>query len=302
MVSKQMEYVIKALLHTRNITIKRKVNEHRRRLEQMSSGLELPKDVKSNFVDANDVNAALFTPPDIENQRTILFLHGGAYIAGSIKTAQYHTVQISKVSKAQVLIIDYRLAPEYRFPVALDDAINAYQWLIDVEGVPHDKIMITRVSSGGGLTIASLLKIREMGIDMPKAAVCISPWVDLTFTGETFKKRAKIDPFLTPDELEFAANLYLGDTDPRDPFVSPVYADLQRLPPLFIQAGTAEILYDDAIRLAKSAEKVGVDVKLDIWEDMIHAFPVFVSVAPESKQAIERIGNFIHDIFKNNTK
>jgi len=302
MVSKQMEYVIKALLHTRNITIKRKVNEHRRRLEQMSSGLELPKDVKSNFVDANGVNAALFTPPDIENQRTILFLHGGAYIAGSIRTAQYHAVYISRVSNARVLIIDYRLAPEYQFPAALDDAINAYQWLIDVEGVPHDKLIIIGVSSGGGLTIANLLKIRERGIDMPKAAVCISPWIDLTFTGETFKKRAIIDPFLTPDELEFAANLYSGDRDPRDPFISPVYANLQGLPPLFIQAGTAEILYDDAVRLARSAVKTGVDVNLDIWEDMIHAFPGFVSVAPESKQAIERIGKFIHDIFKNNTK
>lgn len=297
-----MKYVIKALLHTRNITIKKRVNGHRKELEQMSSGLELPKDVKSDFIDANGVNSALFTPPDIENQRTILFLHGGAYIAGSIKTAQYHAVQISKVSKARVLIIDYRLAPEYQFPAALDDAINTYQWLIDVKGIPHDKLIISGVSSGGGLTIATLLKIREMGIDMPKAAVCISPWVDLTFTGETFKKRAKIDPFLTPDELEFAANLYLGDRDPRDPFISPIYADLQGLPPLFIQAGTAEILYDDAVRLAKSAEKAGVDVKLDIWEDMIHAFPVFVSVAPESKQAIERIGNFIHDIFKNKTE
>ena len=302
MVSKQMENVIKALLNTRNITIKRKVNEHRRRLEQMSSGLELPKDVKSDFVDVNVVNAALFTQPDIENQRTILFLHGGAYIAGSIRTAQYHAVYISRVSNARVLIIDYRLAPEYQFPAALDDAINAYQWLIDVEGVPHNKLIIIGVSSGGGLTIANLLKIREMGIDMPKAAVCISPWVDLTFTGETFKKRAIIDPFLTPDELEFAANLYSGDRDPRDPFISPVYANLQGLPPLFIQAGTAEILYDDAVRLARSAEKAGVDVNLDIWEDMIHAFPAFVSVAPESKQAIERIGKFIHDIFKNNTK
>ncbi len=178
MVNKQMENVIKALLNTRNITIKRRVNEHRKGLEQMSSGLELPKDVKSDFVDANGVNVALFTPPDIENQRTILFLHGGAYIAGSIKTAQYHVVQISKVSKARVLIINYRLAPEYQFPAALDDAIHAYRWLIDVEGVPHDKLVITGVSSGGGLTIANLLKIRERGIDMPKAAVCISPWVD----------------------------------------------------------------------------------------------------------------------------
>lgn len=299
MVSKQIEYVIKALLNSRDISIKRRVDERRKALELMSSGLKLHKDIKSDFINANGVNAALFTPPGIENQRIILFLHGGAYIAGSIKTTQYHAVEIAKVAKARVLIIDYRLAPEHQFPAALDDAINAYQWLLNVEGVPYNKLIIIGVSAGGGLTIATLLKLRDLGIRMPKAAVCISPWVDLTFTGKTSKKRAKIDPFLTPDGLEFAADLYLRDMDPRDPFVSPIYANLRGLPPLFIQAGTAEILYDDAVRLAKNAEKAGVDVKLDIWEDMIHAFPVFVSVAPESKQAIEKIGKFIQDVFKN---
>ncbi|MFX0042060.1 MAG: alpha/beta hydrolase [Candidatus Hodarchaeota archaeon] len=299
MVSKQMKYVIKGLLYTRSISIKNRVKEHRTGLEKMSSGLELPEDVKSEYVDANGVQSALLIPPDIKNRRTILFLHGGAYIAGSIKTSQYHAEYISRASNAQVLIVDYRLAPEYQFPAALEDAINAYRWLIDVKGIPHDELIIVGVSAGGGLTIATLLKLRALGMDMPKAAVCISPWVDLTFTGETFRERAKMDPFLTPDELEFAANLYYGDADPRDPFISPIYADLQRLPPLFIQAGTAEILYDDAVHLAKNAEKAGVDVKLDIWEDMIHAFPVFVSVTPESEKAIERISKFIHEIFKN---
>jgi acetyl esterase/lipase len=290
-----MKYVIKGLLYTRSISIKNRVKEHRTGLEKMSSGLDLPEDVKSEFLDANGVQSALLIPPNTKNQRTILFLHGGAYIAGSIKTAQYHAEYISRASNAQVLIVDYRLAPEYQFPAALDDALNAYRWLIDVKGIPHNELIIVGVSAGGGLTIATLLKLRDLKMDMPKAAVCISPWVDLTFTGETFKKRAKFDPFLTPDELEFAANLYLGDTDPRDPLVSPIYADLQGLPPLFIQAGTAEILYDDAIRLAKNAENAGVDVKLDIWKDMIHAFPVFLIVAPESKQAIEKIGNFINN-------
>jgi monoterpene epsilon-lactone hydrolase len=299
MVSKQMAYVIKALLNSRNRSIKRRVDEHRKELELMSSGLKLQKDVKSDFVDTNGVSAALFTPLEVENQRTILFLHGGAYIAGSIKTTQYHAVEIAKVAKARVLIIDYRLAPEHQFPAALDDAINAYQWLINVEGVAHDNLIIIGVSAGGGLTIATLLKLRDLSLDMPKAAVCISPWADLAFTGETFKKRVKIDPFLTPDGLEFAADLYLRDMNPRDPFVSPIYADLRGLPPLFIQVGTAEILYDDAVRLAKNAEQAGVDVKLDIWENMIHAFPVFVSVAPESKQAIERIGKFLQNIFEN---
>jgi len=222
-------------------------------------------------------------------------LHGGAYIAGSVEISKYHAVLISRLAKAQLLGINYRLAPEHPYPAALNDAVKAYNWLIEEKKFPPNKIVFVGVSAGGGLTIATLLKLREMGIELPVAAVCISPWADLAFTGETFKARASMDPFTSPYNLDFAASLYVDKSDPTNPYISPIYADLQGLPSLFIMVGTAEILFDDSNRLAEQAALAGVEVELDIWEDMIHAFPIFANVAPESQNAIEKISKFIRD-------
>ena len=302
MVSKQMKYVIKGLWYTRNQTIKKRVEEHRKGLELMSVGIKYPEDIESEQIDIDGLTGSLFTIPESNNDRIILFLHGGAYVAGSVETSKYHSVLISRFAKAQLLSINYRLAPEHPFPAALNDAVNAYKWLIAEKKFSPKKIVIVGVSAGGGLTVATLLKLREMGIDLPAAAVCISPWTDLAFTGETFKERASLDPFTSPYNLDFAASLYIDKSDPRNPYISPVYADLQGLPPFFIIAGTAEILYDDSVRLAEQASFAGVEVELDIWEDMIHAFPVFASVAPESQKAIEKISNFIEESFEQNKK
>ena len=293
MVSKQMKYVIKGLLHTRNLEIKKRVNDHRKALEMLAVGVELPEDVECVSVNINDISSLWCKTQDSENDRVILFLHGGAYIAGSADISKYHSIYISRVSNTELLSVNYRLAPEHPYPAALDDAVKAYRWLVEEKGFSPKRIVIVGVSAGGGLTIASLLKLRELGIELPVAAVCISPWADLAFTGETFRSRAKLDPFTTPDGLEFDANLYIGNENAKNPFISPVYADLHGLPPLYIMAGTAEILHDDAVRLAERAAKAGVDVTLDIWEDMIHGFPVFAKVAPESREAIEKIGEFI---------
>lgn len=298
MVSKQMGYVIKGLFYNRSLEIKKRVQDHRKGLEIMTEGVKLPDDVESEQIDIDGLSCNLFFTPESKNDRIVLFLHGGAYIAGSVDTSKYHAVLISRFAKAQLLSVDYRLAPEHPFPAALDDAVKAYNWLMKEKKFTPNRIAIAGVSAGGGLTVATLLKLRDLGTELPAAAVCISPWADLAFTGETFKSRANIDPFTTPHDLDFAANLYVKENDPRNPFISPVYADLQRLPPLFIIAGTAEILYDDSIRLAESAKSAGVEVILDIWEDMIHAFPVFAKVAPESQKAIEKISNFIHDSFE----
>ena len=298
MVSKQMKYVIKGLLYTRNLEIKKRVDEHRKALEFLGVGVELPEDIEHENININGVSALWCKIPESESDKILLFFHGGAYIAGSAKISEYHSVYIARVSHAQLLSVNYRLAPEHPYPAALDDAVEAYRWLVEEKEFSPKKIVISGVSAGGGLTIAMLLKLRELGIELPVAAVCISPWADLAFTGETFRSRANLDPFLTPDGLEFDANLYIGDDNAKNPFISPVYADLQGLPPLYINAGTAEILYDDAIRLAEAATRAGVDVTLDIWEDMIHGFPVFAKVAPESREAIEKIGEFIRKHLK----
>ncbi|MFW9900427.1 MAG: alpha/beta hydrolase [Candidatus Thorarchaeota archaeon] len=298
MVSKQMKYVIKGLFYTRSLEIKKRVNEHRKALEMLAVGVELPEDVECVNVNINDLSGIWCKTQVSENDRVILFFHGGAYIAGSADISKYHSIYISRVSNAELLSVNYRLAPEHPYPAALDDAVKAYRWLVEEKEFLPKRIVIVGVSAGGGLTIATMLKLRELGIELPVAAVCISPWADLAFTGETFRSRAKLDPFTTPDGLEFDANLYIGNENAKNPFISPVYADLYGLPPLYIMAGTAEILHDDAVRLAERAAKAGVDVTLDIWEDMIHGFPVFAKVAPESRDAIEKIGEFVRKHLK----
>jgi acetyl esterase/lipase len=288
-----MKYVIKGLLHTRKLAIEKRVRDHRKGLELMSVGVVLSEDVESTPMDINGVPAIWFNTPESRDNRIVVFFHGGAYIAGSPDTSKFHAVYISRVSKAQLLSVDYRLAPENPFPAGLDDAVKVYKWLIEEKKFSPEQIVLVGVSAGGGLTLAALLKLRELGIKLPAAAVCISPWADLAFTGETYRSRAKLDPFTSPNGLDFAAELYIGENDPKNPLISPVYAKLNGLPSLFIIVGTAEILHDDSIRLANNAKKEGVEVTLEVWEDMIHAFPVFVNVVPESCEAIDKIGNFI---------
>ncbi|MFX0004266.1 MAG: alpha/beta hydrolase [Candidatus Hodarchaeota archaeon] len=297
MVSKQMKFIIKGLLHSRDLANKKRVEDQRRATELLAVGVKLPEDVTSNSIDIDGVSSMWFKTPNAHEDKVVLFLHGGSYIAGSIDISKYHAVYISRVSNTQLLGINYRLAPEHPFPAALDDAVKVYKWLIKERGFSSEKIAIVGVSAGGGLAIATLLKLRDLGLELPLAAVCISPWVDLAFTGETFKTRAKLDPLTTPDGLEFAASLYIGDNNPKNPYISPVYANLNNLPPLYIMAGTDEVLYDDSVRLAENAIAVGLDATLDIWEDMIHGFPVFASVVPESREAIEKVGKFLRKHF-----
>ena len=196
-----------------------------------------------------------------------------------------------------MLILGYRLAPEHPFPAALEDSVRAYEWLINSEGYNPKKLIIAGDSAGGGLTIATLVKLRDQGVSLPAAAVCLSPWTDLAATGESIKTKLHEDPFISPDELIFDARLYLGKTDPKNPYASPLYANFKGLPPLCIQVGSAEIILDDSTRLAKRAKEAGVEEQLDIWEDMIHVFQAFAVLAPESIEGINKIGEFINKKF-----
>lgn len=298
MVSKEMENIIEMLKEFQASREEMSVELTRSALDEMASMETIPEDVKCEPVDAGGVPAEWITLPGVANHRVILYLHGGGYIAGSIKTHRNLAARISRVSKARILIIDYRLAPEHIFPAALEDATAAYRWLISTEKITPNNLIVAGDSAGGGLTIACLLKLREMGVALPAAAICLSPWTDLANTGESIKNKAKIDPFVTPEKLEFDAKQYLGEADPRNPLASPLYANLQGLPPLLIHVGSREILLDDSVRLAERAKAVGVDVKLDIWEDMIHVWHAFAAFAPESREGINQIGEFIKRFFR----
>jgi monoterpene epsilon-lactone hydrolase len=297
-VSKEFQNVVSILKQFQAPGKEPNVEDERTSLEQMAKLVTVPKDVKCESVDAGGVRGEWITAPGSAIDHIVLYLHGGGYVAGSIKTHKELASRISRASGARVLVIDYRLAPEAPFPAALEDAVATYRWLISSARIEPKNIVVAGDSAGGGLTIATLVRLRNAGVTLPAAAVCLSPWTDLANTGDSFKKNAKIDPFVTPEGCKFDESQYLGGENPRNPLVSPVYADLHGLPPMLIQVGTSEILLDDSVRLADHAKRAGVDVKLDIWKEMIHVFQAFAVFLPEGRQAINEIGKFVRKFLK----
>lgn len=255
---------------------------------------------RSNFHLAEDVQVeAVFTPvPGLwittpaGRSRSILYFHGGGYALGSSRAHAEMASWIARAAQARVLVLDYRRAPEYRFPAALEDALLAYRWMVN-SGTDLRAITVAGDSAGGGITLALLTTLRDRGEPLPSSAVCISPWVDLAMTGESIVSKAALDPLLTRESLRQFADWYLGGQDARNPLVSPLHADLRGLPPLLIQVGTSEILLDDAVRLTDRARAAGVKVTLTQYEDMPHVWHVFASFLPEAREADREIGEFV---------
>lgn len=274
------------------------VETWRKGIQMMTSMIRIPKNVKTESVNAGGVPAEWVLAPGARNDRVILYLHGGGYVGGSIGSHRHLVAELSRTTNARVLIIDYRIAPEHPFPAALEDSTAAYRWLVSTEGVNPNNLIIAGESAGGGLTLATLLNLRDTGFDLPVAAVCISPWTDLACTAESLVTKKEEDPFITPEFTPIAAKHYLGDTDPKNPLASPLYANLEGLPPLFIQVGTAEVILDDSTRLAEKAKTAGLDVELDVRQDEIHAMALFFVFVPEGKKAIEKITEFVLKYFK----
>lgn len=296
MVSKEMQNVIN-LLRKQIESTELSVKAIRDGLDLLSTLSKLPKDVKCEPVDAGGVPAEWITTPNSINKNVILYFHGGGFVAGSIKTHRDLVARISRVSKARILIIDYKLAPEHPFPAGLDDCVTAYKWLINDEKILPENIIVGGDSAGGGLTVSLFAKLKEQRVTLPAAGVCLSPGVDVTMSGESYKTKVEVDPFLSPESCEFMLKQYLGNADPRSPFLSILTTDLEGFPPLLIQVGSSEILLSDSILLAERAKSAGVDVKLEIWDDMIHVFQAFATFAPESREAIEKIGEFTQNFF-----
>ena len=260
--------------------------------EQMGAMFPVPEDVKCEPVSANGVKAEWVTAPGAAKDRAILYLHGGGYVIGSINTHRALAASISRAAKARVLLIDYRLAPECPHPAAVEDATNAYRFLVK-QGISPKRIAIAGDSAGGGLTVSTLVALREAGDPLPAAGVCLSPWVDLEGIGESMTKCAELDPMVKKDGLVQLAALYLGGKSPRTPLAAPLYADLSGLPPLLIQVGTWETLLDDASRIAERAKKAGVEVTYEPWKGMIHVWQLFAPMLDEGKEAISKIGAFV---------
>jgi monoterpene epsilon-lactone hydrolase len=233
--------------------------------------------------------------PRLEARGTTLFLHGGGYLYGSARERRNLTSRISRAGACRVFALDYRLGPEHPFPAAVDDAVAAYRWLLD-GGADPARIVIGGDSAGGGLAVSALIAARDAGVPLPAGLFLMSPWTDLTMRGESVTDRAERDVVLDLAGLQFCADLYLAGADPRHPLVSPCYADLTGLPPLLIQVGSEEMLFDDAQGLAKEAEAAGVDVQFEVWPGAGHVFQAAVPFHAEARRATARIGEFVRSV------
>jgi len=202
--------------------------------------------------------------------------------------------RLCRAAGTRCLNVDYRLAPDSRFPSAVNDATRAYRWLV-AEGVEPNRIVIAGDSAGGGLSIAALVALRDAGDPLPGLAVALSPWVDLEMSGQSMVTKAEVDPMIQKSWLLRCAAEYLGDASPRTPLASPLYTDLSGLPPLLIQVGENETLIDDATRLAERAKAAGVDVTLEVWDEMVHLWHLLAPIVPEGQQAIDRIGEWMRE-------
>jgi epsilon-lactone hydrolase len=251
-----------------------------------------PRGTKVTKHEIAGVKAVRVATPQSLPGRHMLYLHGGAYINGSPSHYRDFIWRIANVTSSSVLCIDYRLAPEHPFPAALDDAVAAYRWLL-ADGATPQRLAIMGDSAGGGLTFATLLRLRDEGVPLPAAVVTLSPWTDLALTGESIRTNAHLDVMLSAEQAPALAAHYLGAADPRHPYVSPLYGDHAGLPPTLIHVGSEEVLLDDSVRIADRLRAAGCSVALEVWPRMPHVWHLFARVLPEARKAVIRIGAFV---------
>ena len=268
------------------------ISEQRRLLKELVSAQPLPSDITVTPAELGGVPTAQITISGIEPRHTVLYFHGGVYVLGDAAQAAELASQVGRRTSATVISVDYRLAPEHPYPAAVDDALAAYQALLDTGTAPAD-IVFAGESAGGGLGIATLLNARDHGLPLPAAAYLMSPYADLTLAGATMTAKADVDVLMSRDNLQSRVPDYTAGHDPALPLISPVFADLTGLPPLIIQAGTHEVLLDDAIRLARQAATADVRVTLDITANVPHVFQTFHPVLDEATTALDTAGRLL---------
>jgi acetyl esterase/lipase len=251
-----------------------------------------PSGTKTTRLDAGGITATETAVREARADRYILYFHGGGYVVGTAPLFRDFMWRVGKAARACVLYFDYRLAPEHPFPAAIEDASKIYAWL--TQRIDPARIAFLGDSAGGGLALATLHKVRDEGGKLPGAAVAISPWTDLALTGSSLKLNAKADPMMDVERLPTFAQYYLGNADPRHPYASPLYGEAAGLPPVLIHVGSDEILRDDGVRMAEKLREAGGHIELEVWSRMPHAWHHYARIIPEGRQAIERIGAFLH--------
>lgn len=263
----------------------------RRAYDDLCDRFPVPEDVEVEEVEADGVPSLLVGAPGASQERIVVFLHGGGFMIGRARGYRGLAYGISKAADARVLVPDYRLAPESKFPAALDDAVSAARWAM--ERVGASSVVVAGDSAGGGLTMSTLVSLKQGGGPLPAGAVCLSPWVDLTNSGESHERNKELDPVVSEEMVTGMSAAYLQGVDPGNPLASPLFADLSGLPPVLVFVGTAEILEDDARSLARRIEEAGGEVELVVVDDMLHIYPVFHDFLPEAAEAVAQVGEFV---------
>ncbi|MFW9784832.1 MAG: alpha/beta hydrolase [Candidatus Heimdallarchaeota archaeon] len=279
------------------------VKEFREEFEKMFLKMKPAKGVTLEEIQIGDVPAEKYSLNSKGSKsRVMLYLHGGGYFSGSYMSHRRFVSILCKKIHLQAYSINYRLAPEDPYPAGLDDAFFTYKWLLEEKSIPAERIIIMGDSAGGGLTLALLHRIGIHNLPQPKAAICLSPWTDLTLTSETIKTKLKEDVFFNIKNMETSAIAYLQTESPENPEISPIFADFNGFPPIFLQVGTREMLLDDSLVIAEKMEKQGVSVTVDLWEGMFHAFLIFAAIpiigklTPEFKQALKNVKKFVDSL------
>src|SRR5262245_18839092 len=268
------------------------IAERRAQYDRAERVFKTPPDVKIEAVTAPAVPAEWLVPPGARTDAAVLYLHGGGYVIGSPRSHRHVAAAIASAAGVAALLPDYRLAPEHPFPAAVEDATAAYDWLLG-RGIAPGRIVVAGDSAGGGLTVATLLALRDRRRPLPAGGVCISPWTDMTCSGASYVTRADADPMVKREGIVEMAAAYLAGADVKTPLASPLHADLRGLPPLLVQVGRDEVLLDDSTQLAAQAKTAGVDATLEVWDDMIHVWHWFLPMLDEAQRAVTRIGEFV---------
>ena len=268
----------------------------RRRLDSISRLLKKAMRVKVESTTIAGLYAEWLRPKGAPDDKVLLYLHGGAYVLGSCQSHRQMVSHIARASGLNALVPEYRLSPEHKFPAAIDDAVAVYRALL-ASGIVPENIVIAGDSAGGGLTVATLLLLRHTGDPLPAAAVLLSPFLDVTASGESATTRADRDPWFHAGDLGVVVRHYCRADEVRNPLVSPVFANVAGLPPVYIQVGDDEILLSDSTRFADKIRAAGGTVDIEIWPEMWHVFQLFVGKMPEARKAINKIGDYLRALY-----
>ncbi|MFM0348156.1 alpha/beta hydrolase [Paraburkholderia sp. RL17-347-BIC-D] len=254
-----------------------------------------PADVVVENVRMGSIPGTLVVPERLQNDRVMLYLHGGGYFSGS--PDGYHGIagRYAKLLRARVYMPDYRLAPECPFPTPINDAFDSYRWLLE-QGHDAKSIVFSGDSAGGAMVVSLMVAARTAGSPLPAGGVAISPWANLEHTGASMSNRNGIDPIVTKEALDLIARRFLNGALPNTPEASPVFADVRGLPPILIQIGENEVMLSDAMRLATHLAENRVRTSLEVWPNMFHVWPIFADILPDGAEALRNAARFLEDV------